>query len=119
MKAAGKINYDIRNIHDCIVQATEDYQKINKKEKKKLYREGLDRVQQNPDLKEILSMDHIHGYDVKGVKNFARIGILPPELIVIDERIRDMCLNQFWMGNPITRVNDFARCPAYGNHVET
>jgi predicted metal-binding protein len=115
MTVAKKINYDIRNIHDCIVQASEDYQKISKAEKKKLYREGLDRVQKNPDLKEILSMDHIHGYDVKGVKNFARIGILPPELIVIDERIRDMCLNQFWMGNPITRVNDFARCPAYGN----
>lgn len=115
MAVSRKINYDISNIHDCIVEDREDYQRIGQGEKKKLYRDRINRAQKNPELKEILSMKHIHGYDVKDVENFARIGILPPELIIVDERIRDMCLNQFWLTNPITRVKAFGRCPAYNN----
>jgi predicted metal-binding protein len=113
MAVARKINYDIGNIQDSIVDANEWYQKIKQAEKKRLYREKLKLVNKDPRLKEILSMKHIYENDVKGVKNFARLGIMPPELIVVDERIRDMCLNQFWLSNPITRVKDFGRCPAY------
>ncbi|MCP4715815.1 MAG: hypothetical protein GY868_11915, partial [Deltaproteobacteria bacterium] len=74
-------------------------------------------VASHPELSSILSLKHIRSYPIKGSRFFARIGILPPELVVVDQRIKDLCSLPFWTRyeDPAGKVyQHFNKCPGVG-----
>jgi predicted metal-binding protein len=114
MKFADRINYSIDNIERSIVADAEVGTKYSEAEKKKLYREKEKLVNKFPALKKLLDIRTIHKFPIKGVENFGRIGFLPGKLVISDDRIKDMCRNQFWTTFLTTKkkgANRFTRCP--------
>ena len=119
MKFADRINYSIDNIERSIVADNPIGTKYTAVQKKKLYLEKEQLLNKFPDLKKIIDIRSIHKYPIKGVKNFARIGFLPSKLVISDERIKDMCQNQFWTTFRTQKKKGelrFTRCPGLEKH---
>jgi len=110
------INYSIKNIIQCILEDNPKSHEYTLAQKRSLFKERSEFLHKHPKLEKILSVSHIHRYPIKGTHHFARISILPPELIVIDQRIKDMCTLPFWTtgkdknGKP---YRWFGKCPGY------
>ena len=111
------VNYSVKNIIYSILEDNPKARKYSDAKKKKLYNNCLNYLNKCPELKKILSIAHIRKYPVKGVNFFARIGVIPPELVIVDERIKNMCTLPYW-----TLYNDkkgniyrgFGKCPGHG-----
>ena len=70
-----------------------------------------------PEVKRLLNPSHIKSYRIEGADLFARIGILPPELVIADERFKNMCCMPYWTvykGAAGGTYKRFDRCPGYG-----
>ncbi len=110
-----RINYSIDNIERSIVADSEVGNKYTKAQKKKLHNEKKKLLNNYPELKEIIDMRHIYKYPIEGVKNFGRVAVLPPEIVISDNRIKDMCQNQLWTSFVSQKTNKresrFTRCP--------
>ena len=65
------------------------------------------------ELKQVLSIEHIRKYPIPFAKRAARIGIIPPELVVVDSRIQDMCILPFWTYYG-SGEGSFSRCGGVG-----
>ena len=65
------------------------------------------------ELKQVLSIEHIRKYPIPFAKRAARIGIIPPELVVVDSRIQDMCSLPFWTYYG-SGEGSFSRCGGVG-----
>ena len=120
MNFAKRINYSIDNIERSIVADNTIGTKYSQVQKKKLH-QGKERLLKKfPDLKKIIDIKHIHKYPINGVNNFARIGFLPSKLVISDDRIKDMCQNQFWTAfrgqRKAKREMRFTRCPGLEKH---
>lgn len=120
MNFANRINYSIDNIERSIVADTPISTKYSGAQKKKLYREKEKLLNRLPDLKRMINIQHVHKYPFKGMKNFARVGFLPSRLVISDNRIKDMCQNQFWTVFRSQRKRkgelSFTRCPGLERH---
>ena len=81
------VNYSIQNIVDSMLSDNPVAGSYTSPNKKKLYKDCLDRLSKFPEIKNILSASHIRGYQIKGASFFARTGVLPPELVVVDQRV--------------------------------
>ena len=44
-----------------------------------------------PKLKAMVDVNYLYDYPVEGVEKWGKVDICPPELIVSDDRIKDMC----------------------------
>jgi predicted metal-binding protein len=113
-----QINYSPDNIERSIVADNPIGTKYSDAEKKKLYREKEKLVNRFPELKKLLDIKTIHKFPIEGVKNFGRIGFLPPELVITDDRIKEMCHNQWWVP-PLPGVKahkKFMHCPGLNHH---
>jgi hypothetical protein len=96
MSGQQKIAYGIEVIHDCIVRDTDIYRKFNSKEKKlALYRKRGKILEKHPRLKKIIDLKFVRSLDPKRGKYVSKVGWMPPELIITDQRIREMCRNLF------------------------
>jgi len=121
MNFAQRINYSIDNIERSIVADTQVSKKYSDAQKKKLYQQKAKLLDKYPEVKKIIDIRYIHKYPIEAVKNFGRIGFIPPELVISDDRIKDMCRNQFWT-TFITRTTKkrsqlrFTRCPGLEKH---
>ncbi|HUT83451.1 MAG TPA: DUF2284 domain-containing protein [Thermodesulfobacteriota bacterium] len=117
-KVSKQINYCIDNIERSIVADTSIGTKYSAAQKKKLYREKEKLVNTFPALKKLLDIKTIHTFPVEGVKNFGRIGFLPIALVISDDRIKDMCQNQWWVPPMpgVKAAKKFMRCPGLGHH---
>ncbi len=65
----------------------------------------------------MLTPSHIRSYPIDGAAFFARVGILPPELVIADDRFKDMCCLPYWTvykGSDGPAYKHFGRCPGYG-----
>jgi hypothetical protein len=115
-KSSLPVNYSIEHLVRSIAADNPTGTKYDAAEKKALFSATREKVAGQPGLKKLLSIANIRHYNVTGAENFARIGVLPPELIVVDDRIKEMCALPFWIhgqdgdGNPVKR---FGKCPGY------
>jgi predicted metal-binding protein len=113
---AGKraVNYSIEGIAQSIVRDSKTGKEYGPDEKKKLYEERLQFLGGFPELKRLLTLEHIHDFRLPWAKRVARLAILPPEIIVVDSRIQDMCYLPFWTYYG-SGEGSFARCAGIGN----
>jgi len=111
------VNYSIKNIIDCILADSRAARCLSQKRKETLYAATLQTLNQQPALTKLLSVSHLHAYPIQGAKYFTRIGVLPPGLIIVDERFRNMCALPYWTlyrDNKGAAYRRFDRCPGYG-----
>lgn len=111
------VNYSIRHIIDCILTDTPRARKYSASKKKKLYAAVCNKVRSLPGLAELLTPGHIRSYPVEGAAFFSRVAVLPPELVIADERFKAMCCLPFWTiyrGTGSATYKRFDRCPGYG-----
>jgi hypothetical protein len=110
-----RINYFIDNVERSIAADNPLSVRYTNEQKKKIYQQKLKMLANYPELKKIIDIKHIHNYPIEGVKNWGRIGIIPPEIVISDDRIKDMCRYQFWTGfvrrTRKKREWRFTRCP--------
>ncbi|MCK5422961.1 MAG: hypothetical protein KAJ08_12390, partial [Deltaproteobacteria bacterium] len=119
-------NYSIENIAQSIVRDNLSGKKYSQEDKKNLYQERLRLLEGFPKLKEIISLTHIHKYGISWSKKVTRLAVLPPEIIVVDSRIQDMCYLPFWTYygsgegsfSRCAGVNAFSCCPPFNPKVE-
>jgi len=111
------VNYSIRNIVDNILSDIPRARKLSVSKKKSFYRLLNQKVNNKPELSSILKTKHIQKYPIEGAGFFARIAVLPPELVVADERFKSMCCLPYWTiykGSDGAAYKRFDRCPGYG-----
>jgi predicted metal-binding protein len=111
------INYSVRAIIDCILSDNFRAKKYSCRKKTYIYNELLIKTSKVPELKSVLTPSHIKSYRIEGAELFARIGILPPELVIVDERFKNMCCMPYWTvykGSDGGAYKHFGRCPGYG-----
>jgi hypothetical protein len=106
-------NYSIEGIAQSIVKDSPVGKRYCPEDKRRLYAERLRLLESCPGLKDLLSLEHIRSYATTISKRVARIGILPPELVVVDSRIQDMCSLPFWTYYG-SGEGSFSRCAGVG-----
>jgi len=114
-------NYSIENIAQSIVRDNPAGIKFNQEDKKKLYKERLRLLNDFPKLGDAVNLEHVKAYDIPWSKKISRMAVLPPEIIVVDSRIQDMCSLPFWTyyGSEegsfgrCAGVNAFSCCPPF------
>jgi hypothetical protein len=119
-------NYSIENIAQSIVRDNPSGKKYSQEDKKNLYQERLRLLEGFPKLKEIISLTHIYKYGISWSKKVTRLAVLPPEIIVVDSRIQDMCYLPFWTYygsgegsfSRCAGVNAFSCCPPFNPKAE-
>lgn len=119
MKNAKKlpVNYSVKNIINSILKDNRKANRYSLAQKQKLYHKSLKYIDAYPGLKKILSVNHIHNYPIQGAHFFARLGVFPSELVIIDQRIKDMCTLPYWTvykDNKGVTHRKFGKCPGYG-----
>ena len=106
-------NYSIENIAQSIVRDNPIGKKYTAARKKKRYRECCLLLEKFPDIKKLLLPENIRKLAPPWTKRIARVGILPPEIIVVDSRIQDMCSLPFWTYYGAVE-GSFGRCAGVG-----
>ena len=91
-----KPNYSIENIAQSIVRDSDVGKKYTDEDKQELYSKVLRMVENVSGLNDLLSLERIQVYDVPWAKRLARLAVLPPQIVVVDSRIQDMCYLPFW-----------------------
>jgi predicted metal-binding protein len=111
------VNYSIRNIIDSILKDNHRAKKYSTSKKKNIYHTLNLKLSRSPELASLLTITHIHSYKIKGSGFFTRLGFLPPELVIVDERFKNMCCMPYWTiykGASGAAYKRFDRCPGYG-----
>jgi predicted metal-binding protein len=106
-------NYSIENIAQSIVSDNSAGKKYTSEDKKRLYEERLRFIEVFPELRTILSLVHIHSLPTPRAKSIAHVAVVPPEIIVVDTRIQDMCYLPFWTYYA-SGEKSFSRCSGIG-----
>jgi hypothetical protein len=119
-------NYSIEAIAQSIVRDSETGKKYADEDKKKLYKEVICLAKDVSGLNDLLSLEHIHSYDIPWAKRLARLEVLPPQIVVVDRRIQDMCYLPFWTYygsgegsfSRCAGVDAFSCCPPFNPKAE-
>jgi hypothetical protein len=119
-------NYSIENIAQSIARDSEVGKRYGSEDKKRLYQERIRLVENYPELLKILSLDHIRSCAMSWAKRIARVALVPPEIVVVDSRIQDMCSLPFWTYygagegsfGRCAGVGAFSCCPPFNLPVE-
>ena len=115
-------NYSIEGIAQSIVKDHPVSQKYTDDDKKRMYRECQEKLEAFPNLKALLSLDHIHSYGNTFASYMERLVIIPPEIVVVDSRIQDMCALPYWSYygtegegtfGPCGGIEAFSCCPPF------
>ncbi len=111
------VNYSVANIVACILQDNRKVKGLSRAKKERLYNACRKKLEHLPKLADIVSISRIKRCGIDGAENFVRLGVLPPELVIIDQRFKDLCALPFWTvyndkkGNIYRR---FDKCPGHG-----
>jgi predicted metal-binding protein len=111
------VNYCLRNIIDSILADIPKARKYSKSKKQSIYRGLNTKISEKNELFNLLSPRHIQSYPIEGAELFTRIAVLPPELVIVDERFKNMCCMPYWTiykGADGGVYKRFDRCPGYG-----
>jgi hypothetical protein len=96
MEGQPRITYGIEAIHDCIVADTDVYKKFKSKEKKRsLYRKKKKLLDKYPALKKTIDAPFVRSLNPERGQYVGKVGWMPAELVISDQRIREMCRNMF------------------------
>jgi len=115
MSSQPAIAYNIQAIHDCIVRDTDIFRKFNSKsEKLALYRKKNKLLDKHPEIKKMVDAKFVSSLEPKRGKLVGKVGWLPPELIITDQRIREMCRNLFTYSKPVAEKTGIAFGPCPG-----
>jgi len=109
-----QIAYGIEAIHDSIVTDTDIFRKYSSNSKKiSLYREKKKILDKYPELKEIISAKFVSSLDKARGKFVGKVDWLPPQLVMTDQRIREMCRNMFTYSDDYVKKTGlrFGPCP--------
>src|SRR3972149_3776850 len=109
-----KVAYGIEVIHDCIVHDTDIYRKFDSKKKKlESYRKKKKKLDKYPEIKKLINAGFVGSLDEERGKYVGKVSWLPSELIITDQRIREMCRNMFTYSESIAKATGlkFGPCP--------
>ncbi len=106
-------NYSIENIAQSIARDSEAGKRYTEADKRELYHERLLFVEVAYPCCQILTLDHIRSSDISWAKRIARMAVIPPEIVVVDSRIQDMCSLPFWTYYG-SGEGSFGRCAGVG-----
>ena len=111
------VNYSLKNIIASILSDIPAARRYSESRKRRLYRATQSSLDGHPHLRALLSPRLIRAYPFEGSRFFARVGVLPPALVIVDERFHNLCCLPYWTvysdgkGHAYRR---FDRCPGYG-----
>ena len=111
------VNYSVRNIIDCILTDNPRARKYSNRKKIIIYSNLVNKISKSPELASLCTPSHLQSYQMDGSDLFARVGMLPPELVIADERFKNMCCMPYWTiykGSTGAAYRRFDRCPGYG-----
>ena len=115
-------NYSIEGIAQSIVKDHPVSQKYTVEDKKRMYMECQEKLAKRTGLKELLNLDHIHSYNNTYAPYLKRLAVIPPEIVVVDSRIQDMCALPYWSYygsegegtfGPCMGIGAFSCCPPF------
>ena len=112
------VNYSIKNVIDSILEDNPKARKLTRTRKKQLYKNSLKLLENCSALKEFTSLSRIRSYHYEGAKNFARVEFLSPEMVIVDQRLKDLCQMPYWIFRLDAgggKTKHFGRCPGYNN----
>lgn len=117
MSPQPRVAYDVQVIHDCIVRDTDGYRNFKSKAKKlSLYREKQKLLDKHPEIKRMINAKFLSSLDARRGKYVGKVGWLPTELVITDQRIRELCRNMFTLPKPYAEKTgiSFGLCPGHG-----
>jgi predicted metal-binding protein len=116
MSPQPRIAFDITVIHDCIARDTDTFRTFSSAAKKRsLYRERQKLLDLHPDIKNMIDISFVRSLDEQRGVYAAKVGWLPAELVITDERIRGMCRNLFTLPAPYAEKTGihYGCCPGH------
>ena len=108
-----KVNYTIEGIAQSIVKDHPVTRKFSTDDKRQLFRQRLPLLEGMPELSGLLTLDHIHTYANSYAAAVKRLAVIPPEIVVVDSRIQDMCYLPHWTYYG-SGEGTFGRCASIG-----
>jgi predicted metal-binding protein len=117
MSEQPRIAYGVQVIHDCIVRDTDICRTFDTKSKKlSLYREKQQLLDRHPEMRKMIDAGFVSSLDPKRGKFVGKVGWLPTELVITDQRIREMCRNMFTYPKFVREKAgvSFGPCPGSG-----
>jgi len=117
MSSQPRIAYSIPVICDCIIRDTEVYRTYDSRTKKLArYHQKQKLLDSHPAIKKIIDVKFIRSLDNRRGKYVGRVGWMPAELIITDQRIREMCRNMFTLPKSYAEKTGigFGPCPGHG-----
>lgn len=108
------VNYSIENIAQSIVRDHPVSKKYSAEDKLQLYQKTHKLLDGFPELKKLLSLEHIRSIRLPFAKRISRCGILPPAIVIVDSRIQDMCSLPYWLFYG-SGEGTFGKCSGVGN----
>ncbi|MDX1779420.1 MAG: hypothetical protein R3339_11120, partial [Thermodesulfobacteriota bacterium] len=97
MEKQPQVAYSVEVIHDCIVRDTPLYNKFRSQEKKRvLYRKKKRLLETCQPVASMIDSSFVRSLDPERGKFLGKVGWMPSELIIVDQRIREMCRNLFF-----------------------
>ncbi len=118
MQGKPQITYGVEAIHDCIVQDTDTYKKFGSKAKKRaVYREKKKLLDKHPAVKKMIDPKFVRSLNPERGKYVGKVDWMPPQLVITDQRIREMCRNMFFYPKEFAEKTgrSFGPCPGFGN----
>jgi predicted metal-binding protein len=112
-----QIAYGIETIHDCIVKDTAIYREFKAKSKKiALYRKTKKLLDKHPEVKKMIDQKFVSSLDPERGKCIGKADWMPTELVITDQRIREMCRNMFSYPEEYVKATGlrFGPCPGFG-----
>ena len=116
MSEQPQVAYNIEVIHDCIVNDTDIYRKFKSKDKKlTLYRKRKKLLDKHPEVKTMIDPKFVSSLNPKRGTYVDKVAWMPPELIITDQRIREMCRNLFAYPKVYVKKTGlrFGSCPGF------
>ena len=107
-------NYSIEGIAQSIVKDHPVSKKYTDGDKKRMYSECQEKLETFPELKALISLDHIDSYKNTFTSCLKQPAIIPPEIVVVDSRIQDMCALPYWSYYGSTGEGRFGACMGIG-----
>ena len=111
-----KVAYSVEVIHDCIVRDTPLYNKFRSQEKKRvLYRKKKKLLEECQPVVSMIDSGFVRSLDPERGRFLGKVGWMPSELIIVDQRIREMCRNLFFYPDELVKKTGlrFGPCPGF------
>jgi hypothetical protein len=111
-----QVAYSVEVIHDCIVRDTPLYNKFRSQEKKReLYRKKKKLLEECQSVKSMIDSSFVRSFDSERGTFLEKVGWMPSELIIVDQRIREMCRNLFFYPDEYVKKTGvrFGPCPGF------